>query len=97
MNTENNKLLDEFVGSKGEYISHKDQWGGEVWGEYKPNNYHSNWNLLMEIIKKITSLEEFQNEYEFNTLFWDEFNQLDIESIYIQVVLFIEWYNEQKQ
>ena len=91
--TENNKLIDDFVGSKGEWHSSKDSWGSEVWGEYKPNNYHSDWNLLMEVVHKITILEEFQ-EWEFNSLFWEVFCQIDITEIYNQVVLFIEYYNE---
>jgi hypothetical protein len=54
MNTiESNTAIDSFLGSKGEYISYKDVWGGEVWGEYKPSKYHSDWNLLMEVVEKI--------------------------------------------
>ena len=56
-------------------------------------NYHSDWNWLMEVVHKITILEEFQ-EWEFNSLFWEVFCQIDITEIYNQVVLFIEYYNE---
>ena len=51
------------------------------------------WDLLMEVVHKITILEEFQ-EWEFNSLFWEVFCQIDITEIYNQVVLFIEYYNE---
>jgi len=63
MNTveENNILLDNFMGSKGEYISHKDIWGGEVWGSYKPNTYNSNWNLLMEVVEKIETVTDINS------------------------------------
>ena len=58
-------------------------------------HYHSDWNWLMEVVNKITTLNEFQ-EYEFNSLFWDIFCQLNIKEVYTQVVLFIEWYNQNK-
>src|SRR5215217_363126 len=54
MSTEdNNKMIDEFLLSKGEYISYKDSWGSEVWGEYKPSKYHSDFNLLMSAVVRI--------------------------------------------
>lgn len=58
--------------------------------------YHSDWNWLMPVITKVTILEEFQEQYEFNELFWDTFTQLDINDIYQQVILFIKWYNANK-
>ena len=54
--TEQNKTIDTFMESKGEYISYKDQGGGECWGEYKPNKYHSDWGLLMYVVDKIEKL-----------------------------------------
>ena len=48
-----NQLIDSYMESKGEYISHKDAWGAEVWGSYKPNNYYSSLDLLAPVIQKI--------------------------------------------
>ena len=54
--TEKNKLIDLFMESKGEWVSYKDMHGGEVWGNYKPYNYHSSWDCLMPVVEKIESL-----------------------------------------
>lgn len=57
MHTEEERnLIDAFMGSKGEYVSHKDRWGGEVWGEYKPTNY-LNWEDLMDVVEVIESIK----------------------------------------
>ncbi len=94
--TENNKLIAEFMG-----LSEIAKTNGIV---FKDNNtdeihlikYNSDWNWLMPVIQKMTTTEEFQDKYEYNNLFWETFNQLDIDEIYTQVILFIEWYNENK-
>lgn len=52
-NSKNNQLIDTFMESKGEYISHKDRWGVEVWGSYIPSNYDTDWNLLLSVVEKI--------------------------------------------
>lgn len=59
-------------------------------------HYDTDWNKLMPVITRVTTLEEFQEQYEFNDLFWDTFTQLDINEIYQQVVSFIKWYNANK-
>ena len=105
MTTENNKIIAEFMGArtkspKNLYVFHK--WRNDErfdWIDtYNQSElkFHSDWNWLMEVINKLTTLNEFQ-DYEFKSLFWDTFCQLDIEEVYTQVVLFIEWYNEQKK
>ena len=93
MTTENNKIIAEFMGVSKSKIDAN----GQVlnFENSKYNTYNSDWNWLMEVINKLTTLNEFQ-DYEFKSLFWDTFCQLDIEEVYTQVVLFIEWYNEQK-
>lgn len=37
------------------------------------------------------------DDYEFNSLFWDVYNTIDLENIHEQCVIFIQWFNEQKQ
>lgn len=48
-----NEFLDSYMGSKGKYISHKDPYGGEVWGSYRPHNYYGSLDLLVPVIQKI--------------------------------------------
>lgn len=85
MNTENNKIIAEFMG-----LSQLEK--------RNPNTilYHKDWGWLMEVLNKLTILKEFQ-DYEFKSLFWDTLRQLDIKEVYIQVVLFIKWYNEHRK
>lgn len=85
---ETNKLIAKFMGYKNiANDEDKQDYLNDVM------QYNSDWNYLMEVVQKITTLEEFQ-EWEFNSLFWEVFCQLDITEIYNQVVLFIEYYNE---
>ena len=89
-----NKIIAEFMGAKltkDLKIMYPVYEGDSSY--VKNLKYHSDWNWLMEVVEKITILEEFQ-EWEFNSLFWEVFCQLDITEIYNQVVLFIEYYNE---
>ena len=90
--TENNKIIAEFMGKDVLYETHVQH---ETASKLKVTSmkYHSDWGWLMEVVHKITILEEFQ-EWEFNSLFWEVFCQIDITEIYNQVVLFIEYYNE---
>ena len=93
--TEKNKLIAEFLGKNTPLIDRNDGYTKDLKVfSYKDLSFHHDWNWLMEVINKITTTEEFQDEYEFNQLFWETFNQLDIDEIYTQVILFIEWYNE---
>ena len=105
---ENNKLIAEFMRVKPRLIS-PDVYGYSdspffncihdtpekvIESISKYAKYRSEWNWLMPVIQKITTTEEFQNKYEDNDYFWEIFNQLDMDEIYTQVILFIEWYNE---
>ncbi len=104
---ESNRLIAEFMG-KAPYIN-KDGGYEYMVAENFPISssdlegvwYHlhftfdHDWNALMEVVEKITTTNEFQ-EYEFNSLFWEIFCKIDINEVYIQVVIFIKWYNENK-
>ena len=103
--TENNKLLDDFMGSLGSWHSITDGWA-EVNGYYKPRYY--NWNLLMEVVEKIESLNhwvEIAGGIE-NICLIGSINsscesfkiiaKTKIEAVYNACVEFIKWYNEQK-
>jgi hypothetical protein len=96
--TENNKLIDHFMESNGEYHSHKDAWGSEIWGEYKPNRYHSDWNKLMEVVEKI-----FKDFYNLNPCpiglkmkIEGHLVKANKDEVYNACVEFIKWYNENK-
>ena len=102
MTTENNNsanaLIAEFMGMKPHDPKELDGFWTNTIKAHKFDNvmnlqFNSDWNWLMEVVHKITILEEFQ-EWEYNNLFWEVFCQLDITEIYNQVVLFIEYYNE---
>lgn len=104
---ENNRTIDTFMESKGHYTSHKDCYGGEVWGEYNPNPYQSDWNLLMEVVEKIENLHEANNVLIGTNLTYIQIHnkaineqetfkgvgKAKIEAVYNAVVAFIEWYN----
>lgn len=88
MNTENNKLIAEFMEG------------------YEPEEYedfHSDWNWLMEVVEKIESLDyrfaitEFLSEVSNEKLSiksWKE--KTKFENTYNACVEFIKWYNQQK-
>ena len=92
--TESNKLIAEFMGLhtivETNGVTFKDNNTGEI----HLINYNTEWNWLIPVIQKITATEEFQDKYVYNDPFWEAFNQLNIDEIYTQVILFIEWYNE---
>lgn len=58
--------------------------------------YHSDWNWLMEVVNEITTEDDFQTDYPDNILFWEAFNQIDLETTYMACIDFIKWHNEQK-
>lgn len=96
MTTENNKIIAEFLHGKN---------------AVHPNQYHENWNELMEVVEKI---KKVSNEDDFleslsthnSRLNIELENQLEscfrksylsIEAVYNACVEFIKWYNEQKK
>jgi hypothetical protein len=78
--TEKNKLIAEFLHGKN---------------AVHPNQYHENWNELIEAVRKITYTSEFQETYKKNSVFWDEYCSIDISNVYKAVVEFILWHNTQ--
>jgi hypothetical protein len=107
----NNKLIAEFMGVQlffGEpYNKDIEQW--EVFFdtlyETKDLAYHTDWNWLMPVIRKI---EELGNDVLITTNYiqiaFDEGDQfividdlnIKINSVYKAVIEFIKWYNENK-
>lgn len=98
-----NRLIDIFMESKGEEILYKDQWGGVVWGDYKPHSYHSDWNLLMDVVEKIesmsyvvatnqsiTTIDGTNKSFKFITGVGDNKKQ----SVYNAITSFIGWYDK---
>ena len=84
--TENNKLIAEFM-SETKVTTHH-------------NQYHTSWNELMPVIKKIDSYanEEmtFAEYDDYRTSQWKMINnpsKYEIKSVHNQVVEFIQWYN----
>ena len=63
---ENNRLIDVFMDSPGEYISHQGSYEGIVLSQYQPHLYHLDWNLLMDVIDKIEN-KGFNVRIEDNT------------------------------
>jgi len=77
--TENNKLIAEFL--HGENATH-------------PNQYHENWNELMQVIQKILDISLKLDSMEMYYNITDSIPE--IKNTYEAVVEFIKWYNQQK-
>lgn len=59
--------------------------------------YHSSWNWIMPVWKKISMLEkldEYCNESVFHSEFVEDFINVDIENLFLHIVEFIKWYNK---
>ena len=109
MNTENNKLIAEFMG----YEVEQDLYGGipvtgmkTITSTTDTLKFHNNWNWLMEVVEKIESLGYWLNRI--NGDVWivnnndkviinNSMHQGGIEASYNAVVDFIKWYNIEKQ
>lgn len=100
---ENNKLFAEFMGWEKSLDPENMYDFPENFNDPLTKDYHcisvalmqfdKSWDWLMPVISKITCMQEFW-DWEFNSLFWDVFNQLDITEVYGQVVRYIQWYNK---
>jgi hypothetical protein len=108
--TENNKLIAEFMGKEYKnnaivvstnYITGQNP-SGKVWQEPK---YHNDWNWLMEVVEKIEKnfIVDIMNsaisihEQKSGEMIVDncvDIQKTKIQCVYIGVVEFIKWYNE---
>lgn len=112
MNTENNKLIVEFLGLINEpyYLpQHKTiefKYGEYIeWEHFNANElkFHSDWNWLMEVVEKIESIKGTQIfingiscEIMFKGRVISKHFNTKIEAVYNACVEFIKWYNENK-
>ena len=96
MNTENNKIIAEFMGLENTLQSY-----------YNYNNslihkdrllFHSDWNWLMKIVEKIESLSNDKQVINWGrqskTIFDFKLTESKIEAVYNACLDCIKWYNE---
>jgi hypothetical protein len=103
MNTENNKIIAEFMDWKiqknpterffGRYKSPIGTWYKEI-----DLQFHSDWSWLMEVVEKIESLSKNQNVINWSrqnkNIFDLKLTECKKEAVYNACVEFIKWYNE---
>lgn len=95
MNTENNKLIAEFMGWEFNLyenlpnICHK----GDFSLHIANIKYHSDWNWLMEVIKECYSKKHNENSY-YEAIYY-ALADLNIEAVYNACVEFVKYYNQQ--
>lgn len=103
--TESNKLIAEFMGARFRHLENIDvhQYNfGRTDGSWKTNKdmkYHSSWDWLMPVVRKIVELccdetndDLFESDYYTSIL--ETVSLAIIEDAYKVVVEFIKWYNE---
>lgn len=54
--------------------------------------YHSDWNWLMEVVKKCR-VESNEEDSHWEAIYYS-LSDLDIDNVYTAVISFIKWYNE---
>ena len=111
MTTQNNKLIAEFMGLEEIYTPLLNIYEISETETCLETDlaYHTDWDWLMEVVDKIESLgyvhsiygnfSTFLKKGTFNELIWnDEFRgNTKLEAVYISVIEFIKWYNEQNK
>lgn len=101
MNTENNKIIAEFMG-----LSYSEKYQFEGWYKNHEHNervyellYDTDWNWLMEVVEKIDYLERNTEKEEFIQKI-STVTSLPLftpkHTLYNACVEFINWYNKQK-
>jgi len=78
--TENNKLIAEFLHGKN---------------AVHPNQYHENWNELMQVVIKCKENQIFGSNNLISDIY-DALHNTDIQAVYNACVEFIKWYNQQQ-
>ena len=101
MNTENNKIIAEFMG-----LSYSEKYQFEGWYKNHEHNervyellYDTDWNWLMEVVEKCLIGEaEHDDEKAKKAIseIYESLCSINISATYKSVVEFIKWYNEQK-
>lgn len=98
---ETNKLIAEFMGLKKDSPNINWYYDLKKSRYFQENEllYHSDWNWLMEVVKKIFQTDLYYDKYiDFNSSMIDSGKielSTNIQNVYNQVVEFIKWYNEQ--
>lgn len=106
MSDQNNKLIADFIGLERNdqgYLNDHNSMGylaGFPSWDYgrlplEQLRFDVDWNWLMYVVNKVTVNPKF-DDYEGVSEFWDQFCQLDINSVYRETVDFIKWYNTEK-
>lgn len=62
---------------------------------YTPIKYHSSWDWLVPVVKKILDLNNMEDLYKRMTRITESLIYLDITLLFEEVVSFITWYNQQ--
>jgi len=96
MNTENNKLIAEFMEWEIKKYSTPISDIVTPYGQLTENQlkFHLDWNWLMEVVEKIKPLN-IKGNYNYSRLMNMTLQEaLNIEVVYKHTVSFIEWYNE---
>lgn len=84
-----NKLIAQFMGDYDLY-----HWGSDPFNEYLKADHHRDWNELIPVVEKIKKLkiEEFSKKKPVMSALMD----VDIKILWLAVVEFIKWYNQNK-
>jgi len=98
MNTENNKIIAEFMGKKelikeSQFLAMEHKSHNPTIIEYL--KYDTDWNWLMEAIEKCREMQIFGSQRLIDNID-NRLLKLDLLATYSNVVDFIKWHNEQK-
>lgn len=108
MNTENNKIMAEFMGGLKNRESRLSLQNNEIWlpvhgvchlgNSGKVLKYHLSWDWLIPVVEKIYNTDIYHDTYIFynSSMFSSGKIELtiNIESVYNACLEFIRWYNE---
>lgn len=99
--TDGNKLIAEFMGYKILYdgnIPHAQFLRGETEPISDWAKYHSSWDWLMPVVEKIDTFERFSSEDNGKRKCVTNCGiTTDIETIWMLIIEYIQWYNTQSK